>query len=82
MDRKREALEEITSLKKKRKLLEVQEATLLKDADKLADVSEEKTDMNLLVKSNALRRYAKEKQVAIAKLSEEIKKSESALTDE
>ena len=71
--RKRKAVDdEIQNLKKKKVALSTDIDSLTASADQLAQKAESSRDMNVLVKSNAMRKVAKEKIAEVTELDKQL----------
>lgn len=78
--KKRKAeMDEVEGLKKKRKITEQNLKALVEGADSYAQKAEDKADMRLLAKSNAMRKSAKEKEEELKRIHEEIQEKLSEL---
>jgi len=64
--------DELDDLKKKRKMVEDQVKSLQKSADEFAEKAETKGNLNWIVKSNSLRRTAKDKMESIKEINTQI----------
>ena len=62
-------MDEITDLKRHKKQLEIDLASMLKDADDLAQRAELTRQLTLIVKSNSLHRLAKDKSVQLPEVT-------------
>lgn len=69
---KRKRDEELKQLREKRSRLDVDALSMDKEADKLLELAEKRSQLTLLAKANALRRGAKTKRDDIVKLDAEI----------
>lgn len=69
---KKRKLEELTTLKEKRRRLDTDRESMEKNADRLAEQAENSSNLTLLAKSNALRKAAKGKKKEIEKIDEQI----------
>jgi len=71
--RKRKAVDdEIQNLKKRKVALSTDIDSLTASADQLAQKAESSRDMNVLVKSNAMRKVAKEKIAEVTELDKQL----------
>ena len=72
MGRKRSLLEEISTLKEKKRRLESDFEALKRSADDYAEKAESSRKLKLTAKSNGMRRTAREKEEQIKSLEREI----------
>lgn len=72
--KRKELSDEITALEKRQKTVQSAMMSMTKDADTLSEQAEAQNDMTLIMKSNAFRRSAKEKDEEHASLAKKIAK--------
>ena len=72
--KRKELSDEITALEKRQKTVQCAMMSMTKDADTLSEQAEAQNDMTLIMKSNAFRRSAKEKDEEHASLAKKIAK--------
>ena len=80
--KRKAVMEELDDLKKKKRRTEDSMKALQKSADEFAEQAENKGDMTLLAKSNAMRKSAKQKQQELASVEQDIQTKLNSIASE